>query len=299
MGAGQCPLCRGPAVFSPIQMLPSRANCSRCGEFIVHALLLDSTIDYGLAPFLSMATRQATEDGRCLELNGNNLQELADSQRQIRVTEKIERMLGRIARKAGTPGAPVIISYINDCFLYSATSVEELLTYINYVREHGWVKATLTSEASNCWLTVNGWMHVEPAPTSGGIPGRCFVAMSFDPSLDDAYRFGIEPGIHDCGFDPVCMKDIVTNEGITDRILAEIRLAQFLVADFTGHRHGVYFEAGFAKGLGREVIWTCRETDKEKLHFDTKHLGHVLWTDPPDLRTKLAASIRANIIPKR
>jgi hypothetical protein len=299
MVQGQCPLCEDPAGFSPIPMLPARAKCSRCGEFLVHPFLFENTIDVGLRPYLSMATRQASDEGRCLQIDGNNLQELADSQREIRVTEKIERMLGRIARKAGTPGAPVIVSHREDCFLYSTKSPDELLTYLNHIRERGWVKANMTSEASHCWLTVDGWMHVEPAPTSGGIPGRCFVAMSFDPSLDEAYRFGIGPGIHDCGFDPVCMKDIVTNEGITDRILAEIRLAQFLVADFTGQRHGVYFEAGFAKGLGREVIWTCREDDKERLHFDTKHLGHVLWTDPQDLRTKLAASIRANIIPKR
>jgi nucleoside 2-deoxyribosyltransferase len=94
------------------------------------------------------------------------------------------------------------------------------------------------------------------------------------------------------------MKEIATNEGITDRILSEIRLAQFVVADFTGQRGGVYFEAGFARGLGREVIWMCREDELKLVHFDVKHLGHVVWATPADLRTKLAESIRANIIPK-
>ena len=84
--------------------------------------------------------------------------------------------------------------------------------------------------------------------------------------------------------------------GITDRILSEIRLAGFVVAGFTGQNQGVYFEAGFARGLGRDVIWTCHADEVNKLHFDTKHLGHVLWRDPPDLRRKLADSIRANII---
>jgi hypothetical protein len=34
------------------------------------------------------------------------------------------------------------------------------------------------------------------------------------------------------------------------------------------------------------------------LHFDTKHLGHVVWKDASasDLRVKLEESIRANII---
>ena len=86
------------------------------------------------------------------------------------------------------------------------------------------------------------------------------------------------------------------NKGISDRILAEIRLAEFVVADFTGQRQSVYFEAGFARGLGREVIWCCRKDQVDDLHFDTKHLGHVVWETQEDLRQKLADSIRANII---
>jgi len=33
---------------------------------------------------------------------------------------------------------------------------------------------------------------------------------------------------------------------------------RFIVADFTGQRGGVYFEAGYALGLRKPVIWTCK-----------------------------------------
>ena len=36
---------------------------------------------------------------------------------------------------------------------------------------------------------MKGWEHLNPA--GAGLPGTCFVAMSFDPSLDDAYEHGI------------------------------------------------------------------------------------------------------------
>ena len=39
----------------------------------------------------------------------------------------------------------------------------------------------------------------------------------------------------------------------------QIRKSKFLIADFTGQRGGVYYEAGFAYGLGLPVIWTCRK----------------------------------------
>src|SRR2546425_7151655 len=67
-------------------------------------------------------------------------------------------------------------------------------------------------------------------------------------------------------------------EKICDRILSEIRRSQFMIADFTKQRPGVYFEAGFAMGLGRPVVWTCREDDVASLHFDTRQYNHVLWT---------------------
>ncbi|HEV2175796.1 MAG TPA: hypothetical protein VGW33_01110 [Terriglobia bacterium] len=114
--------------------------------------------------------------------------------------------------------------------------------------------------------------------------------------MDEPYRTGIDPAVRACGYTPVWMKDIPENKGITDRILSEIRRAEFLVADFTGQRQSVYFEAGFARGLGREVIWCCREDDLSHVHFDTRHLGHVAWKDPDDLRRKLEESIRANIV---
>jgi len=61
------------------------------------------------------------------------------------------------------------------------------------------------------------------------------------------------------------------NEKIDDLIVAEIRKSGLVVADFTGDRGGVYFEAGYARGLGLPVIWPCRKDWLEKLHFDTEH----------------------------
>jgi hypothetical protein len=54
---------------------------------------------------------------------------------------------------------------------------------------------------------------------------------------------------------------------IDDEIIAEIRRSAFLVADFTGHRQNVYFETGFAIGLARQVVWTCRKDEIKDLHL--------------------------------
>lgn len=82
-------------------------------------------------------------------------------------------------------------------------------------------------------------------------------------------------------------------------MIAEIRRSRFLVADFThgaeGARGGVYYEAGFAQGLGLPVIFTVREDMIGAVHFDTRQYPHVLWKTPGDLRTQLTSRIAATI----
>jgi hypothetical protein len=65
----------------------------------------------------------------------------------------------------------------------------------------------------------------------------------------------------------------------------------------THQKQGVYFEAGFAKGLGRKVVWSCRNDWLDKTHFDTRHLGHVVWENHEDLKEGLVNAIKAHIIP--
>ena len=67
------------------------------------------------------------------------------------------------------------------------------------------------------------------------------------------------------------------------------------MADFTQDgdlaRGGVYYEAGFAQGLGLPVIFTCQKDCVEKLHFDTNHYNHLVWTEPEELRKMLSNRI--------
>jgi nucleoside 2-deoxyribosyltransferase len=106
-------------------------------------------------------------------------------------------------------------------------------------------------------------------------------------------------GVTDCGFPaPLRIDRKEHNNQITDEIIAAIRDAEFVVADFTGNRGGVYYEAGFARGLGRPVIHCCRDSDFGERHFDTKLINHVKWSDATDLREKLKSRIKSTIIPK-
>lgn len=93
------------------------------------------------------------------------------------------------------------------------------------------------------------------------------------------------------------MDEIEHNHQIVPEMLYQIREARFIVADFTNHNNGAYYEAGYALGLGKEVIHVCNKARfGEDGHFDIKQINTVLWEEPDDLRTKLSARIKATIL---
>jgi nucleoside 2-deoxyribosyltransferase len=115
--------------------------------------------------------------------------------------------------------------------------------------------------------------------------------------LAQAFEEAIRPAIEDdAGYVKAIRVDREHFLGdIVFEIIARIRESRFVVADVTQHKNGVYFEAGYAMGMGLPVIWTCHKKDLEHAHFDTRNLNHIEWSDPPELRTKLANRILATI----
>ena len=99
-----------------------------------------------------------------------------------------------------------------------------------------------------------------------------------------------------------------------------------MVCDLTGYRGGVYFEAGFAYGLGLPVIYTCRKdwtkeqilrtkdrrtvkelydenikpirVRKEGVHFDLAHRNRIEWEEDKldEFRVALENRIKAVIV---
>jgi hypothetical protein len=166
-------------------------------------------------------------------------------------------------------------------------------------------------------IQTEGWRRIsELRSDPAGDHSQAFVAMWFNESMEDIYDKGIFPAIDaDCGVKCVRIDNVEHNNKICDEIIAEIRKSSFVVADFTARRcehcdtckqkedckdqvrprGGVYFEAGFAKGLGIPVIWTVREDQIDDVHFDTQQYNHILYTNAKDLRGKLANRIKATI----
>ena len=144
-------------------------------------------------------------------------------------------------------------------------------------------------------ILPEGWRRLTELSKTIRRTDQAFVAMSFNPILDVLFNDGIKPALIETGYSPFRVDRNEHNEKIDDLIVAEIRRSGIVIADFTQHRNGVYFEAGFGLGLGLPVIWICKDDKDEidNLHFDTRQYNHIMWKDPADLKARLINRINA------
>jgi hypothetical protein len=274
-------------------------ECPLCGryELIGEAVVQSYKWTPEIKKPLSCASRQAWEGGQHLRISSMNAEQLAQPHMNTRVSDNQERLLRYIAKRASRPHKGSELSLTKDFTLIDCYSEEEFLWYIEWLEHQQLVFRTGAGQkVVQLTLSMNGWNQVQPLPRPGGFPGQCFVAMWFSELTREAYEDGIEPAISDAGFKPIRIDRKEHNNEIPDEIIAEIRNSEFMVADFTGQRAGVYYEAGFAMGLGRRVIWCCKKDEIVKLHFDTNHKNHIDWQTPRELRDRLYTRIRMTIL---
>jgi nucleoside 2-deoxyribosyltransferase len=86
---------------------------------------------------------------------------------------------------------------------------------------------------------------------------------------------------------------------IDNQMQAALLSARFVIADLSHANLGAYWEAGFAEGLGRPVIYTCERSawDQKRTHFDTNHTLTIIWqaADQKCAEDQMVAAIRATL----
>lgn len=148
-----------------------------------------------------------------------------------------------------------------------------------------------------CEILPDGYVRLEELRAHQPGSSQGFVAMWFDGSLAAAYEHGFQAGVLQAGYDPVRIDRVEHINKIDDEIIRQINASRFVVADFSGHRGGVYFEAGYALGKSLPVFWTCRKSDLSELHFDIRQFNCIDWGSPDELASRLATRIEAVLGP--
>ena len=212
------------------------------------------------------------------------------------VSEKLDRALCNIARMQSH-----LLSYPftpNEKHMF-AESVKEAKYYSQMLIDSGFCldneNGTLGNLMPRLSLTLDGWQRFEELEKNWQNSTTAFVAMWFSQEYTENYREAVKEAIRLAGYEPKIIDDHDHNNFIMDEVINQINEAKFVIADFTcipeqpennskipgGVRGGVYFEAGYAKGLGKEVIVTCKddEDSKKRRHFDIDQLNTLFWSE--------------------
>jgi len=330
----QCVVCRMPAHSAEDligDQIIHKVLCTRCDSYIISRRVSTNAKWHNLSQVQVANISGYIRENPGLKIESEQDIDFLSQLSTPAVADKAHKLLASIARNHPIPGAHLTIDcghIDNQAQMYfqntssnfpsnpegdratlsqfpalsaswSQNGTELRFLLIDYlIREVGFLQLMSSSETDArvpFKITSKGWDHLQSSGLSNSTTG--FVAMWFNPSMNIVWEQAFYPAIERAGYSPLRIDKKEHNNKIDDEIMASIRGARFIIADFTGERGGVYFEAGFANGLGKPVIWTVRHDWLEKIHFDTRQFNHITWTEDKlgDLRDALALRIEATI----
>ena len=125
------------------------------------------------------------------------------------------------------------------------------------------------------------------------IENQVFIGMPFDESMNDIKEV-IKTSCIENGLIPKLVNEEVSSNSIIDDIIKLIEESEFLIIDLSLENPNVYYELGYADGVGNEgndLLLLAKEGTK--LKFDISHRRVHDYKDAYDLQQKLK-----NILPR-
>ena len=293
-----CPVCSNSSKYQCSEADIQTISCPRCGEFKISEVVITTTLKYNSLDKIQVANLSGyIRENQKIKILPDDIERLK-SLKTPTVAEKAEKLLLYLSREFPVAGQEWVDKDISkDLFLSVAWAqdrkeVEFLM--VDYLDENkGFLK-----HPSNVWkITPEGWAYIDSLKQINPESQIAFIAMWFDEKVKLVFEKAIKTGVEAAGYEPKRIDMHQHNNRIDDEIIAMIRKSKFMVADFTGQRGGVYFEAGFALGMGIPVIWLCRKDELKKVHFDNRQYNFIVWEEGnlDDLAKKLQYRIEATI----
>lgn len=310
-----CPVCRDVSVSQEfLQGLRTYFDCSNCGYFAASSSVL--------------ATQLALEERRLTAVQyaalSHRLRQAVDEggEAPLVTTDTISQMLPSLRLPSPAEQAINILRFFAEIVLETgnlarnpdgafvakvgAPNREGALRIVRQLADDGLLLVQnrtyqmTTDEPDGIDLTLRGWAQWE-AEKRGQIAGsHGFMALKFgDPELDGFKNDVIRPAVEALGYQLEDMRD-AARAGLIDNVMrARIRDAAFVLVDLTHDNSGAYWEAGYAEGLGKPVLYICKKAvfDERGTHFDTNHCTTVMWDVdvPDDFSAELQATLRRSL----
>lgn len=236
-------------------------------------------------------------------------------------SEKINLILLYLAKKMGYMGEHLSIELSDTKPLFFMTNTystdssncsawdDEIIFILSFLKDNNYVIIELPQHQTISNLIRNkapyNYKKVELVLTSKAMETvynlertqadnkNVFVAMKFGDETK-ALREKIKEGLE--GYNVRIMDEVEHNHQIVPEMLYEIKNCKFVVSELSDNNNGAYYEAGYALGLGKEVIHICEKKKmKSRLHFDVSQINTIIYENIDEIPEKLKKRIKATI----
>ncbi len=233
--------------------------------------------------------------------------------------EKPNDLLQILAQKLNLKGAFDEVSISKkDMLMARIDNVAELFRVVDYLENKNYLKVQYplgdggaehkmhTIFNLKLRFNIQGWEEIKRRSAFQNT-NKVLIAIQFiwpdEQELRQEVLLAIKEACKSNGYEA----DVVNQDhtgNVSDQIISDIKKSRFVVAELTYNNRGVYFEAGFSRGLGLPVFHLVRNghidgEDKEgkKVHFDIQQLMYRKWTNPEELKNGLKSWIAATVGP--
>lgn len=307
-----CPVCESELTdskSSPDGRDVTIFTCPLCGEFTLSNTLvadLPSTKrrDKDANIKISHAIRLMQQSSKGAELYTTTVDEILEKPLP-KPREQADIFIRWLANENDKPGEVIWVEPATHMTIMGAKTPEGFELVLYHLFDTGLVfgnKAEAMGSPGRAYvaLSIDGWDYYEQLIHGEGSYKKAFMAMKFgDPDLEKILNEVFKPAAKQAGFELLKLDDAPVAGLIDDRLRVEIQSSDFIIADLTHDNLGAYWEAGYAEGLRKPVIYTCEREkfEKDKTHFDTNHHLTIIWdkADPNKAGENLKATIRATL----
>jgi hypothetical protein len=292
---GSCKVCGVVALKESREGHSFLIECERCGTYMVSDTCVAIMGPPNGRGLLNTEQKRASvgywlrdhqRGGLVPTLKSDTVEMLAKDPWLPSLHDQKENLLRLIASRAEGPGETVDIEDFADQYSIGAGKQSAVSALLKELAREGLVDQarSLTSVSTNegaeifdASLTFAGWLSYEDLLRGKTSGKNAFIAMPFNkPDLEMAWLPRLRLAVRETGFELKRVDDEPEPGLIDVKMRVQIRQARFLIVELTHANNGAYWEAGFAEGLGKPVIYCCHES--EKAHFDVDHSWRVVWS---------------------
>jgi predicted small metal-binding protein len=304
-----CPICK---TSLSSQSKGDWYDCPRCGYF---------SLPYEVKRYLPSLFKNGRDDTENIALishaihrmRGNdkhpilkyNLIESILKRSLPSVEEQVNNFILWIGDKTDS-GEVVEVFGLTHQSVIGAKSPDGFMFILEYLLDRGLLQPeaqnmiVASHEVATVRLSFDGWQYYAQLKRGEVNSRMAFMAMAYgNKELANIVEDHFKQAVKETGFELYRLDQKLKAGPIDDQLRVAIRTSRFLISDLTDENAGAYWESGYAEGLGKPVIYTCKKDvfEKYKTHFDTNHHLTIIWDEQniQKTMTELKATIRATL----